>query len=294
MITFSNATFHNYLAAIERYPVLDRARENELARRYRAGDKAAGDLLVSASLRYVVKIAHGYRGYGLKLADLVSEGNLGLLKALSRYEPERGLRFMTYASYWVRAQILTFVLKHYSLVGIGTGPLQSKLFFRLQREKARILAEHGQDADATRILAERFGCSEERIRRMEQRIDHKDASLDACAYREGATTVLDTLASDEPDAEEEVGRRERIAVVRERIARAMARLDERERAIVRQRLLAEEGARTTLSDLGRSLGISRERVRQLEHRVKAKLRRQLADLGPDAPPRPLPIYAQAA
>ena len=201
---------------------------------------------------------------------------------------------MTYASYWVRAQILTYVLKHYSVVGIGTGPMQSKLFFRLQREKARILAEHGADADTTRLLAERFGCSEARLRRMEQRLEHKDASLDARAYREGATTLLDTLADDAPHAEDEFGRHERIRIVRERIARAMERLDARERAIVERRLLSSDEERTTLSDLGRDLGISRERVRQLEHRVKAKLRRQLADLGPHAPPRPLPIYAEAA
>lgn len=294
MITFSNASFQHYLAAIERYPVLDRARELELARRHREGDKAAGDLLVSASLRYVVRIAHGYRGYGLKLADLVSEGNLGLLKALERFEPDRGLRFMTYASYWVRAQILTYVLKHYSVVGIGTGPMQSKLFFRLQREKAKILAEHGADVDTTALLAERFGCSKNRIRRMEQRLEHKDTSLDARAYREGATTLLETLADDAPGIEDEVGRRERIRIVRDRIARVMQSLDDREQAIVQRRLLSVDDDRTTLSDLGRELGISRERVRQLEHRVKAKLRRQLADLGPNAPARLLPIYAEAA
>ncbi|HWB79432.1 MAG TPA: sigma factor, partial [Nannocystaceae bacterium] len=139
--------FSRYLSAIERYPVLDRERELALSTAYQRGDKASGDLLVCCNLRYVVKIAHGYRGYGFRINELVAEGNMGLLQAVRRFEPERGLRFMTYASYWVRAHVLSYILKHWSLVGVGTGPMQSKLFFRLHREKAKLAARLGTGED---------------------------------------------------------------------------------------------------------------------------------------------------
>lgn len=277
--------FQHYLAAIKRYPVLDRDRELELARRYHEGDDAAGKLLVSCSLRYVIKIAARYRGYGFRLSDLVGEGNIGLLQAVRRFAPERGLRFMTYASYWVRAHVLTFILKHWSLVGVGTGPMQSKLFFRLNREKARLAATLGEGADLTAHLAQTFDCTEERIRRMEQRIERRDVSLDAKLFREGAATVMDTLVADGTDQEAAVGTRKLSTLVRDRVSEALERFDEREQTIVRRRLLSNN--KETLSVLGRELGLSRERVRQLEHRVKLKLRRTLADLAPEDAPRML-------
>jgi len=274
----SEQGFSNFLRAIERYPTLKREGELDLARRYQDGDKAAGDLLVCANLRNVVKIAIGYRGYGFKLSELVAEGNVGLLHAVRRFEPERGLRFMTYAAYWVRAQILSYILKRWSLVSVGTGPLQSKLFFRLHREKAKLAARMGEGADLTPLLAAKFQTSEDRIRRMEQRIDGRDMSLDAKAYREGTTTIMDTLTDTGMDAESVVAANEVDSLVRERIEAALDRLDERERVIVERRLLGPE--KDTLSAIGTQLGLSRERVRQLEQRVKLKLRRTLSDLRP--------------
>lgn len=276
--------FTNFLRAIERYPVLDRARELELSRAYLDGDKASGDLLVCANLRNVVKIAIGYRGYGFRLSELVAEGNVGLLQAVRRFEPERGLRFMTYASYWVRAHVLSYILKRWSLVSVGTGPLQSKLFFRLHREKAKLAARMGDGADLTPMLAETFQTSEDRIRRMEQRIDGRDMSLDAKAYREGTTTIMDTLTDTGIDAESVVAANEVDSLVRERVESALDRLDEREQVIVRRRLLG--GEKETLSAIGKHLGLSRERVRQLEQRVKLKLRRTLSDLRPVEAPTP--------
>lgn len=275
----SESGFQKYLTAIERYPVLDRARELSLATAYHAKDKAAGDLLVCCNLRYVVKIAIGYRGYGFRLSELVAEGNVGLLQAVRRFEPERGLRFMTYASYWVRAHVLSYILKHWSLVGVGTGPMQSKLFFRLHREKAKLLARTGNAENVTAKLAEKFNCTEERIRRMEQRIDGRDVSLDAKAYRDGNVTIMDTLSDGRASQEHTVSRKEVSTLVQERVADALKRLDEREQVIVRRRLLGAE--KQTLSELGKHLGLSRERVRQLEQRVKTKLRRTLADLAPE-------------
>jgi RNA polymerase sigma-32 factor len=275
----SEEGFQHFLTTIERYPVLDRERELALARAYHDGDKAAGDLLVCCNLRYVVKIALGYRGYGFRIGELVGEGNLGLLQAVRRFEPERGLRFMTYASYWVRANVLSHILKHWSLVGVGTGPMQSKLFFRLHREKARLLAQTGESEHITARLAETFQCSEDRIRKMEQRIDSRDLSLDAKAYREGTVSIMETLADGGPTQEASFAQGEVAHIVRERVTDALERLDEREQQIVKLRLLG--GEKRTLSELGKQLGLSRERVRQLEQRVKSKLRRSLADLAPD-------------
>lgn len=276
----SESGFNRYFAAIERYDVLDRERELELAQAYAAGDTGAGDRLVCCSLRYVVKIAYRFRGYGFRTSELVAEGNVGLLQALRRFEPERGLRFMTYASYWVRAQMLKFILEHWSLVGLGTGPTQSKLFFRLQREKARMLARVGPDADVTARLAERFECSEDRIRRMEQRIEGRDVSLDGKAHRDGPLALVETLPDHSADPEAHAYRTELTGQVRDRVSVAMSRLDAREQAIVQRRLLSVR--KETLADLGKQLGISRERVRQIEVRVKGKLKRTLADLGPVA------------
>lgn len=279
--------FSRYSSAIERYPVLDRERELALSSSYLRGDKAAGDLLVCCNLRYVVKIAHGYRGYGFRINELVAEGNMGLLQAVRRFEPDRGLRFMTYASYWVRAHVLSYILKHWSLVGVGTGPMQSKLFFRLHREKAKLAARLGTGEDLTAKLAETFGTTEDRIRTMEQRIDARDSSLDAKAFRDGTTTVMDTLTDEGAGQEAALMSEEVQSLVHERVADALTRLDEREQVIVHHRLIG--GERQTLSEIGKTLGLSRERVRQLEQRVKTKLRRSLADLAPEGA-----TYAEAA
>ncbi|MGB1699211.1 MAG: RNA polymerase factor sigma-32 [Nannocystaceae bacterium] len=281
---YSDDGFQNYLKNIERYPVLDREEELRLATQFAQGDKDAGDLLVSCSLRYVVKIARKYRGYGYKLSELVAEGNLGLLQAVRRFEAERGLRFMTYGSYWVRANILAYVLKSWSMVSVGTGPLQSKLFFRLHREKSKLLATLGESAEITPRLAEMFGCSEDRIRAMQQRIDGRDLSLDGKAYRDSTTTVLETLRDERSDQSVMFESSQMAGLVRQRVDDAMCRFDDRERRIVRERLLGHD-QKKTLSDLGKELGLSRERVRQLEQRVKQKLRRSLADLADDAPSR---------
>jgi RNA polymerase sigma-32 factor len=280
VVTLVEDSFRAYLAQIQRFPALDRAAEMQLAVRWRErGDVAAAHDLVCANLRYVVKIAHGYRGYGLRVADLVEEGNVGLLEAVKRFEPERGHRFMTYAAYWVRAYILAHVLKQWSMVGIGTGPLQSKLFFRLARERARISSALGEVGNLEARLAEKFGTSEERVRDMTSRLEGKDQSLDAAAFRDGPGTVLDQLPDDESGAEDRVAGAEIDRLVRDRVRGVMKALSPRERYIIESRLLppATDEAQT-LAEIGRHLGLSRERVRQLEERVKGKLERVLSDL----------------
>ena len=268
--------FSRYLHQIKQYPRLDRNAELRLARRYKRNrDMQAADLLVQSHLRDVVAIASQYRGYGFRLSDLVEEGNIGLLEAVRRFDPSRNLRFMTYAAYWVRAYILAHVLKQFSMVGVGTGPLQSKLFFRLARERARLSTQLGEnESSIVTSLAKQFGTSEARVLDMAQRLEKRDASLDAQIYMDGDATLLDTLRDDGQDQEEDALRSQRNAAVRTAVERIWTELDEREKAIIVQRLLAD-GDEATLADLGKRFGLSRERVRQLESRVKMKLRRAL-------------------
>jgi RNA polymerase sigma-32 factor len=275
-----DASFTAYLNAIQQYAPLDRDEELRLARRWRRrGDRAAADALVRANLRFVVKIAMQYRGYGFRLADLVEEGNIGLCEAVKRFEPSRNLRFMTYAAYWIRALILAHVLKQWSMVGVGTGPLQSKLFFRMARERAKISTALGAESNSALVeerLAEKFGTSTERIRDMTGRLEQKDMSLDGAAYRDGAATALEMLADDQSEGQEDQFERlQRDQLVRVRVDGLARGLSHRERYILSRRLLCEEA--DTLAEIGRHLNLSRERVRQLEDRLKAKLRRALPE-----------------
>jgi RNA polymerase sigma-32 factor len=277
-----DAGFHTYLNAISRFQPLEREDELRLANRWRKrGDRSAAHRLVRANLRFVVKIAIQYRGYGFRLADLVEEGNVGLLEAVRRFEPSRNLRFMTYAAYWIRAYILAHVLKQWSLVGVGTGPLQSKLFFRMARERARITAALGAESTESAVeeqLARKFGTTPERIRDMTGRLEAKDQSLDGAVFRDGTQTGLDMLADRREGQEETLARLERDERVRGCIDGLARGLSTRERYILSRRLLTDEA--DTLAEIGRHLNLSRERVRQLEDRLKAKLRRALYEFEP--------------
>jgi RNA polymerase sigma-32 factor len=260
-----------YLANIERYPILDRELELELAIRHHEGDAAASELLVGAHLRDVVAIARRYLGYGHALPELIGEGNLGLVIALDRFEPERGLRFMTYAGYWVRAEIFEFVMSSWSVVGIGKSSLATRLFFGLAREQARLRA-HGYATDELRDqLAARFGCSPAKIDQMQARLSARDLDGDHC---DDPCDQRGRRPTDDPEAallEAEHARRSEVQV-----GSALASLDPRERTIVERRFLDER--RPSLVELGRQLGISRERVRQLELRARAKLADELEGL----------------
>jgi RNA polymerase sigma-32 factor len=281
-----DAGFTAYLASIQRYEPLDRDEELRLARRWlRRKDREAADTLVRANLRFVVKIAMQYRGYGLRVSDLVEEGNIGLCEAVRRFDPSRNLRFMTYAAYWIRAYVLAHVLKQWSMVGVGTGPLQSKLFFRMARERARITTALGAEGTPSAVeerLAEKFGTSVERIRDMTGRLEAKDSSLDAAAYKDGVETQLDRLADERGEGQEDrFERMQRDSIVRARVSGISRTLSPRERYILARRLLCEE--QDTLAEIGRHLNLSRERVRQIEDRLKLKLRRAL----PEFEPQPL-------
>jgi RNA polymerase sigma-32 factor len=267
-----------FVNTLEQFPVLEREGELELARRARAGDHRAADELVQAHLRSVVKMAQRYRGYGIYLSDLIAEGNLGLLEAVTRFDPDRGLRFLTYARYWIRAYMLAHILKHWSIVDLGTTTTQSKLFFRLQREHAKLTSELGADDDQIEErLADQFQTSVDNVRESLARLRRRDSSLDVPIAADSGTTFADLLTDDEsPDQEQNVARNERVDRVHSAVATVWPTLECRERLIVRERLLPESDADpATLAALGERLGITRERVRQLEAAIKEKLRKTL-------------------
>ena len=266
-----------YLEEIEPVAPLKAAEEQELARRYRDdGDVAAAQRLVRAHLRFVFKIAHSFRGYGLRFDDLVQEGNVGLLEAVRRFDPERGHRLISYAVHWIRAQMQAFVVQQFSLVRIGTSQVQRKLFYRLKRERLQLEREAGEPPD-DETLAERLNVSVRSVRSMRTRLGGRDMSLDAKLFEDSDRTLGTSVAAAEATPEEEVAEAELTACVRERVPKLMeAHLDERERYILDLRLFRDEP--WTLERIGQTLGITRERTRQLEARAKSKLRGGLEDL----------------
>src|SRR5690606_30044038 len=212
----NESSFRTYVAAVDRLPMLAREDELELARRFREdGDRDAANQLVEAHLRAVVKIARKYGGYGIPISELVAEGNLGLIEAARRFEPERNLRFFTYARYWIRAYILAYVLRQWSIVDMGTSAVQSKIFFRLQAEKARLESELGDDDSIDETLAARFNTSEDNVRASLHRLRGRDASLDAPLTSESGTTFLDLLRDESQSQEERAAEAEMAGLVRE-------------------------------------------------------------------------------
>jgi RNA polymerase sigma-32 factor len=272
----AGSTLSHYIARVQAIQPLSREHEYELACRVRdANDRDAARQLVEANLRYVVAIALSYRRYGVRLADLVSEGNVGLMIALKKFDPDRGTRFVTYAAHWIRAYVLDHVIRAWSIVGVGAGPLRSKVFFRLRREKARILASTNDLVEANEKLAERFGTTSDKIALLAQRLEARDVSLDAKVFEDGAATVLDTLPCGGPSQEDLFFGHERSSALTTRVREAVEKLDPRERFIVEVRIMADGPDELSLAEIGRRLGVSRERARQLEARAKQKIKRHL-------------------
>jgi len=278
----ANSSVSRYISYVRDIEQLSREDETAAARKWlEEGDHNAADLLIRANLRYVVAIALTYRRYGLPLAELIAEGNFGLVHAISKYNPDRGTRFVTYAAYWVRAYMLNYVIRSWSMVGVGSGPLRSKLFFRLRRERARIANLVGDNEEATRILAKRFGESTEKIRSLANRLESRDVSLDARVFEDGTVAMLDTLESDAPSQEDTVADQQSHDQIKESLHDAIGSLDPRERFIVEVRMMADVDDALSLAEIGRRLGVSRERARQLEARAKKKLRERLTHLRND-------------
>jgi RNA polymerase sigma-32 factor len=272
-------TLHRYFTQVRGYPALTREEEQALVVRFRtAGDQAARETLIAAHLRYVVAIALKYQRYGVPVEELVSEGNFGLVHALGKFELDRGTRFVTYAAYWIRAYVLNHVIRSWSLVGVGSGALRSKMFFRLRRERVKIANLVGEGQEAENLLAQSLGLPEATVSAMLRRLDARDVSLDSKPVDGSNTSLGDLLVTPGSSQEETVGDSEVDARRRVAVKSALLELDERERYIVEKRLMADREDELSLAEIGRQLGVSRERARQLEVRAKRKLKSKIQDL----------------
>jgi RNA polymerase sigma-32 factor len=267
-----------YLSEISQYPLLTVQQEQALARRFLTGDLAAGHQLVTSNLRFAVKVSYEYRSYGIKMGDLIQEANIGLMKAVQKFDPDKGIRLISYAVWWIRAYIQNYILKNWSLVKLGTTQAQRKLFFalaRTRRELERLGNGDGNIVDAEEI-ARKLNVKATEVREMEQRMGGRDLSLDAPIGEDGDSTHMDFVESESVSAVDEVADRQEAQITRERVRQAMMRLDPRERFIIEQRVMGD--AEMTLSELGEHFGFSRERARQLEIRAKDKLKAALTEL----------------
>lgn len=269
--------FSRYLASLRQSPRLSREAEEELTRRWRGQrDRAAADELARAHLGYVLATAVRYRRYGVPLAELCAEGNFGVVHALEKFDPDRGIRFVTYASHWIRAYMVNHIIQSWSLVGGGRGALRSKLFFKLRRERRRMANLVGDGERADELVARRLNIPRREVGAMLERLEHRDLSLETPVHDDGASTLTDTLPSSDPDQAEQLAGHEKRAILQDAVGRALGGLDPRERYIVEQRVMADAGDEVSLAELGRRLGVTRERARQLEARAKRKLRRRLS------------------
>jgi RNA polymerase sigma-32 factor len=278
----TDASLAPYMTAAHTYPELTREQEHDLTVRWLTQqDQTAREELVRSHLRYVVLIALKYKRYGLPLAELAAEGNFGLVYALQKFDPTRGTRFLTYASHWIRAYILSHVMRSWRMVGVGSGALRSQLFFRIRRERVRIANLVGEGEQADELLAKAVGLPQAKVAAMVRSIDARDLSLDANVLGDSAITFGDTLVDTRVSQEDMLIRSEVSGRAREAVRAALAGLDARERYIVEKRLMANDEDELSLAEIGRQLGISRERARQLEERAKKKLKSTLTDLSRD-------------
>ncbi|MBV1704234.1 MAG: RNA polymerase sigma factor RpoH [Hyphomicrobiales bacterium] len=260
-----------YLSEIKRFPMLAPEEEYMLAKRWREhGDRDAAQKLITSHLRLVAKIAMGYRGYGLPIGEVISEGNVGLMQAVKRFEPERGFRLATYAMWWIRASIQEYILRSWSLVKMGTTASQKKLFFNLRKAKSQISALDDGDLrpDQVATIARKLSVSERDVIDMNRRLGG-DASLNAPLREEGEGEWQDFLADDQTSQETALADREEAQNRHVALEGALGVLNERERRIFEARRLAEDPA--TLEDLSSEFGVSRERVRQIEVRAFEKV-----------------------
>ena len=266
-----------YLQEIRKFPMLEPQEEYMLAKRWKEHeDTEAAHKLVTSHLRLVAKIAMGYRGYGLPIGEVISEGNVGLMQAVKRFEPERGFRLATYAMWWIRASIQEYILRSWSLVKMGTTAAQKKLFFNLRKVKGQIQAIEDGDLHPEQVkeISERLGVTEDEVVSMNRRMAGPDNSLNAPLRQDSESGEWqDWLVDDTADQEATLGEEQELDLRREMLARAMETLNEREMHILTERRLKDEPA--TLEDLSQEYGISRERVRQIEVRAFEKLQKAM-------------------
>jgi RNA polymerase sigma-32 factor len=265
-------TFEHYMVQVNRFDLLSAAQEYDLAVRHmQDGDMDAAHRLVCANLRFVVKVANEYRGYGLRLLDLVQEGNVGLMMAVKKFDPSRGTRLITYAVWWIRAYIQNYIMRSCSLVKIGTTQMQKKLFFKLAQTRNALLNQTG--SEDIEDIARELDVNQEIVIEMSQRMGRRDASLDVELTEGEGYTLLHTLPDKADNQETLLLANEERRLNAERTQAALSILNPRERSIITQRILADPPA--TLQDIADEYGVSRERIRQIEQNALQKLRKAM-------------------
>jgi len=273
-------SLNRYLAEIRRFPILSAEEEYMLAKRFQEhGDTEAASKLVTSHLRLVAKIAMGYRGYGLPTSELISEGNIGLMQGVKKFEPERGFRLATYAMWWIRASIQEYILRSWSLVKMGTTAAQKKLFFNLRRLKSKIDAFEDGDLHPEHVaaIAKKLGVTEEEVTSMNRRMAMGgDTSLNAPMREDGESQWQDWLVDTDPLQDELIAESEEKSVRHDMLVEAMDDLNDREKHILQERRLSDDPK--TLEELSQVYGVSRERVRQIEVRAFDKLQKAMIRL----------------
>ncbi len=271
-----DASLTRYMQEIRKYPMLAHEEEERLARAWRdKGDQAAAHTLVNSHLRLVAKIAMGYRGYGLPVSELISEGNVGMMQAVKRFDPDRGFRLSTYAMWWIRAAIQEYILHSWSLVKMGTTAAQKKLFFNLRRLKGQMQAIDDGDLQPEHVarIAHLLDVPEQDVVSMNRRLSSADSSLNAPIKMDGEGEWQDWLVDETESQETAMGEREELTGRKALLATALKTLTERERHIIVERRLKDDPA--TLEDLSQTYKVSRERVRQIEVRAFEKLQKAM-------------------
>ena len=279
-----DVTLSNYLNEIKKFPMLSAEEEYTLATRLRIhGDTDAAHQLVTSNLRLVAKLAMGYKGYGLPITDIMSEGNVGLMQAVQKFDPEKGFRLATYALWWVKAAMQEYILRSWSLVKIGTTAVQKKLFFNLRRAKNQIQAYEDGDLNPENLekISKQLNVPEKEVVNMNRRLSGADPSLNAkISSDDGSQTEWqDWIEADTPNQEEEYAEKEEDSIRKDLISESLSVLNERELDIVQTRRLSEET--TTLEELSEKYDISRERVRQIEVRALEKIKEEIQKLMKD-------------
>jgi RNA polymerase sigma-32 factor len=291
----SRDALRRYYAEIRHYPLLNAEEERDLSRRYHQDrDEKALNRLISCNLRLVIKIALEYRSHRDQLMDLVQEGNAGLIRAAERFDAERGVRFAAYAAWWIRAAILKSIVDNHRLVRIGTTAAQRRLFFQLQRVRARLAAEEGS-AETERI-AETIGVKPEEVDEMARRLGWSEASLEAPVAGDTERRLVDTLPADATLMDEALEAKNIHGILQGELLTLSTKMSERERLILEERLLSDEPK--TLVEIGEHFGVSRERIRQIEQNLLSRIRNRLTNaLGNDAAdvvPQKRPTRASAS
>jgi len=287
-----------YMQEIKRFPILEKEEEFMLAKRLEEHDDTdAAHMLVTSHLRLVAKIAMGYRFYGLPVSDLISEGNIGLMRAVKKFDPDRGFRLATYAMWWIKAAINEYVLNSWSLVKVGTVAAQKKLFFNLRKLKAKLdIYDDGDlSLEAADQIASTLDVSRQDVINMNGRLSRSDASLNFPVGEDGDLDRLDLLVSDTPDQESVFADEEERQVGNALLRDALATLNAREQHIIAERRLADDPR--TLEDLGEEYGISRERVRQIENRAFEKLQKAVSEAASNLDDRtvePMALLSEAS